>query len=232
MISFVIPVYNEERILEKSCIALHGHLYKQGYDFEVIYCDDGSCDGTGGILSKLREEYPTVSYCSYHPNQGRGHAIKQCLNTIQGDKVIFMDADVPIEVNLSVLESIIDGLNHYDLAKPSRFMSDSFVKRKLLRGALANAYRVVFSMLYPQSYITDTQVGIKGFRRDIFEELNHAVSGKGWDWDIQIMLEAMKRGHTIKEVAVEWVESSDSSVKICRDSWRILCALIRFKFSY
>lgn len=232
MISFVIPLYNEEHILEQSCIALNSHMEKQNEPFEILYCDDGSSDRTREILKKLTQEYTAVSYCSYNQNQGRGYAIKQCMSSIQGNKVIFIDADVPIEVNLSVLNSLILALNQYDIAKPSRFMSDSFVKRKLVRGSLAHAYRIVFSLLYPKSYITDTQVGIKGFRREIFEDLNHAVSGKGWEWDIQMMLEAMKRRHSIQEFPVHWVESSDSSVKICRDSWRILCALIRFKFSY
>lgn len=63
-------------------------------EFEVLFVDDGSSDGTLGILKKLAEEDSRVRYISFSRNFGKESAMYAGLENSTGDYVVVMDADM------------------------------------------------------------------------------------------------------------------------------------------
>ncbi len=92
-ISVVIPVYNEVdslRILQGEIIAaLHGK-----YDYEIIFIDDGSDDGSGAMLHDLAKEHPATRLITLFRNYGKAAALSVGFQAAVGDVVITMDSDL------------------------------------------------------------------------------------------------------------------------------------------
>jgi glycosyltransferase involved in cell wall biosynthesis len=90
-LSIVIPVYNEERSLEKVIKTVSDVVLPSGWTKELIIVDDGSTDGSRSILKKY-ESVHTVIYAQ--KNGGKGAALKLGLEAVSGDYVIIQDADL------------------------------------------------------------------------------------------------------------------------------------------
>lgn len=92
-ISVVIPVYNEEENLQP----LHGSLLEAmqslGQSFEIIYVDDGSTDGSLGILQDLARTDKRVRVIVFRKNFGQTAALVAGIDHSTGAVVVTMDAD-------------------------------------------------------------------------------------------------------------------------------------------
>ena len=101
-ISFVIPVYRNEGALTitygKIKDLLAGAL--ASYDYEFVFVDDGSDDGSLAELLQLRERDPRVRILSFTRNFGQMAAILAGLKAADGDLVLHMSADLQDPVEL------------------------------------------------------------------------------------------------------------------------------------
>jgi len=93
-ISFVVPVYNEE----KGFLKFYGEMFlpevkKLKVDWEIILVNDGSKDKTLEILQDLAEKDKLVRVISFSRNFGKETALTAGLREASGDAVITMDAD-------------------------------------------------------------------------------------------------------------------------------------------
>ncbi len=94
-ISILIPCYNEE----KSLPLLYPELVKlmdanQGYDWELMFVNDGSVDGTLAELQRLRQQDSRVSYVDLSRNFGKEAAMLAGFDYVTGDCTVIMDADM------------------------------------------------------------------------------------------------------------------------------------------
>ncbi|HEY7460778.1 MAG TPA: glycosyltransferase [Gemmatimonadota bacterium] len=87
MISFVVPAYNEERLLGPTLRAIHAAARAVGEPYEVIVVDDASSDGTVAVATSLGARVVEVAHrqIAATRNAGTRHA--------RGDVLIFVDAD-------------------------------------------------------------------------------------------------------------------------------------------
>jgi polyisoprenyl-phosphate glycosyltransferase len=138
-ISVVIPVFNEEQILEKLYERLTSVLDKIDKNFEVILVNDGAHDGSAAIMKTLNQR--DSRYKSIHFSRNFGHqiAISAGMNFVKGEACIIMDADLqdPPEVLPRFLEKWKEG---YDVIFAIR------TKRKeniFKRAAYAIFYRIL-----------------------------------------------------------------------------------------
>jgi glycosyltransferase involved in cell wall biosynthesis len=97
-LSVIIPCFNEEKVLHITHQALHDVLGKDsaihGYDYQLIFIDDGSSDHTLAILKNLCENDPCSRYISFSRNFGKESAMLAGLEYSTGECVIIMDADM------------------------------------------------------------------------------------------------------------------------------------------
>ena len=93
-ISIVVPVYNEEANLEHFTQAIYDVMAKMSYEYELIFVDDGSRDGSRAILQKLQDKYDWVKPLLLSRNCGHQIAITCGMDHATGDAVITMDGDM------------------------------------------------------------------------------------------------------------------------------------------
>ena len=92
-ISVVIPVYNEHAGLAAFNTALTAVLSALGEEYEIIYCDDGSTDGSTILLQELASQHKEVRVVCLSRNFGKEIATTAGLHAAKGAAIITLDAD-------------------------------------------------------------------------------------------------------------------------------------------
>ncbi len=93
-ISVVVPVYDEEASLEELVRRLQPVLEGVGEDFEVLFVDDGSKDGSWGMIRRLHREFPFVRAIRHRRNFGKAAALANGFSAARGRLIVTMDADL------------------------------------------------------------------------------------------------------------------------------------------
>src|SRR5665647_181990 len=95
LVSIVVPCYNEEKMLHlfyKELCSIIGPI--SGYQFELLFVNDGSKDSTLEIVRSLSAKDNRVKYISFSRNFAKESAIYAGLSLARGDFVTIMDADL------------------------------------------------------------------------------------------------------------------------------------------
>ncbi len=110
-LSIIVPCYNEEQVICETGRRLLLTAEQSSMDFEIIYVDDGSVDGTAEILRQLHAADARVKVLRLSRNFGHQFAITAGLEHAGGDAVVLIDADLqdPPEVILQMLERWREG---------------------------------------------------------------------------------------------------------------------------
>ena len=96
-ISVVVPCYNEEQALPyfmQEIQSVAAQMAQRQVDVEVLLVNDGSRDGTLGLLRDYAAQYPNVRYLSFSRNFGKEAAMYAGLEHARGDYVAIMDVDL------------------------------------------------------------------------------------------------------------------------------------------
>lgn len=112
-LSIVAPVYNEEETLRPLAEKIADVCEREGYDFEVLFVDDGSTDLTFEVLRELCEEYPWIKVVRFQRNFGQSAAMSAGFDHASGDVIVTIDADLqndPEDIPL-LLEKIDQGFD-------------------------------------------------------------------------------------------------------------------------
>jgi len=94
MLSFVIPVFNEAESLNPLLGEIDAVAAEQGYDYEVIFIDDGSTDGSWDVIVEEHESDSRVLGVQFRRNFGKAAALNAGFELAQGDIVFTLDADL------------------------------------------------------------------------------------------------------------------------------------------
>jgi glycosyltransferase involved in cell wall biosynthesis len=232
VVSLIMPMYNEEARLDRSCRMLCPRLAAQGWvdDLEVLIVDDGSSDGTVAAAREALEQFPRARLLCLPWHSGKGAAVRLGVAAAHGDAIVFMDADLATD-----LRSLPEGLNALrdaDVVIGSRAAPGSVVTgRSRLRGLLhkvfgSNARRLTG---VPAS---DPQCGFKAFRSDAAKVLFPMSRVNGFGFDVEILLLAKKVGYRVVEMPVRWHAVEGSHVHVLRDPLIMLRDLVRVRFRY
>lgn len=94
LLSLVIPVYNEQEVLKDSFARMDAAMQTTGCDYEIIYVNDGSRDGTMKILRELANGHKQVKVLSFSRNFGHQLAVTCGMDAAKGDALIIIDVDL------------------------------------------------------------------------------------------------------------------------------------------
>jgi glycosyltransferase involved in cell wall biosynthesis len=165
LLSFVIPTLNEKPSLEKLYRLIVENVTLLGHDYEIIFVDDGSTDGSFVLLAQLHEEDPRVKVIGFRRNFGKAAALMAGFDQAEGDIVFTMDADLqddPVEIP-RFLEKLDEG---YDLVSGWKYPRQDPIS-KTAPSKLANAT----IRLGTGIKLHDFNCGFKAMRRDVAKEI-------------------------------------------------------------
>jgi len=128
-LSVLIPLYNERDNLRPLFQKLTEVLDGRGLEWEVIFVDDGSDDGSLEIIRDIEDSSPRAKVVALRRNFGKSAALDTGFQETGGKWVVIMDADLqddPEEIP-GLLDMLSDG---YDLVSGWRFdRQDRFIKK-------------------------------------------------------------------------------------------------------
>ncbi|MBQ7553686.1 MAG: glycosyltransferase family 2 protein [Bacteroidaceae bacterium] len=93
-LSIVIPLYNEAESLPELHTWIKRVAEREHLEYEVIFVDDGSNDGSWQVIEDLRQQHHEVKGIKFRRNYGKSPALFCGFQAAQGDVVITMDADL------------------------------------------------------------------------------------------------------------------------------------------
>jgi glycosyltransferase involved in cell wall biosynthesis len=163
-ISAVMPAYNEEANLEESVGRMAKALETHSRGFEIIVVDDGSQDGTAGVLERLKGAQPTLRVIRHPVNRGYGAALRSGFDAARFGWIFLMDADNqfdPMEVEL-LLARAADA----DIVAGYRKHRRDPLLRRLNAWAFFTLVRVLFGRL-----VRDVNCAFRLTRKDLLARM-------------------------------------------------------------
>ncbi|MCL2099132.1 MAG: glycosyltransferase [Oscillospiraceae bacterium] len=230
MISLVIPVYNEEKIIGGTIADIRVFMDKTfGEDYEVIIVDDGSADGTLEIAKK--SSGANIKIITHEKNRGKGGAVRTGMLAALGDVIFFTDCDLAygLDVIREGYEFFLDGGNTDILIGSRRKHKEGFASYSFLRKFISLAYFKLLRIYGGIRSTTDSQSGIKGFRNGAAKQIFGLCECDGWAFDLEVLLIAEKLGFTIRELPVKIVNHGDSKIRLIKDSIKMLKEIAEIK---
>ena len=228
-LSIVIPAYNEEKRIPRTCERIISYLDNAGYSAEVIIVDDGSTDRTVDVSVDILSTGVPVLVTGNAVNQGKGSAIRKGMLAARGEYVLFMDADMstPIEELARLLPEMRKG---YDIVIGSRKIpgADITVHQPRFREFLGKMFSL-FSRIMTVWSINDFTCGFKCFRKSCVHDIFSRQKLDGWGYDTEILYIAHRLGLNIKEVPVHWCDSAETKVRLWRDVVLSATDLVRIR---
>ncbi len=228
MISVILPVRNEAKIIKTNLEKITNHLNSLNYDYEIIIGEDSSTDKTLEVAKKLTS--PNVKLFSSPKRLGRGLTIKKAIAASKGDIIVYMDIDLAADLNM-LSELILSIENGADISTGSRLLPTSKVcGRSLIRTIFSKGYNLFLRTLFPTK-IYDHQCGFKAFRKYSLLKSNllSEVNDNHWFWDSELLIRGQIKGLKVTEIPIKWTDRKETGVKLHSDIVNMGLAAIRLR---
>ena len=225
-IDIVVPVLNEEKILQKSIMTLDEYMAKHlPYRYQITIADNGSQDKTLEIAKNLAEKHRSVRVVSL-AERGRGRALKRVWQNSPADILAYMDVDLSTSLDdfLPMIQPLVAG--EAGVAIGSRLMKDSRTSRGVKREFISRCYNNIIKWTSGTKF-SDAQCGFKVIRRDVAAKFLPKIKDNEWFFDTELLIKTERAGVPIHEQPVTWIEDTDSRVKIVKTAVDDLKGLYR-----
>ncbi|MET3348677.1 UNVERIFIED_ORG: glycosyltransferase involved in cell wall biosynthesis [Arthrobacter sp. UYEF1] len=212
-LEIVVPVFNEEAVLENSISRLAEYLtLEMPSTWQITIADNASTDRTPAIATRLSEQHPNVEYRRLEL-KGRGFALRDAWSASVAKVVAYVDVD--LSTDLAALPPLVAPLlsGHSDISIGTRLGQGSRVSRGPKREFISRSYNFLLRRTM-QVKFSDAQCGFKAVRSDVAKRLLPHVEDNGWFFDTELLIIAERSGLRIHEIPVDWVDDLDSRVDI------------------
>ncbi|MBL7086673.1 MAG: glycosyltransferase family 2 protein, partial [Candidatus Cloacimonetes bacterium] len=163
-LSFVIPVYNEEKTLKE----LHQKMLENigNKNYEIIFIDDGSNDNSYNILQRIVREDENVKIIKFRRNFGKSAALQIGFDKAKGDIVFTLDADLqddPDEIP-RFIKKINEG---YDLVAGWKKHRKDPITKKIS----SKIFNLITSIIF-RLKLHDYNCGFKAYRNEVIKSIH------------------------------------------------------------
>ena len=193
-LSVIVPAYRQEKTIQKDLKNIEDVLGKIRYDYEIICVVDGREDKTFEKAKKVKSD--KLKVVGYKNNHGKGYAIRYGMVRAKGDLVAFIDAGM--DLNPSGLSMLLEHMIWYDsdiIVGSIRHSASKVHGYPLERRILSWGYHRLTRFLFGLR-ITDSQRGLKIFKRKVLEKVLPLLLIKKYAFDIEILAVARRLGFT------------------------------------
>ena len=202
-LSVILPVYHLADEIEANLGLVADCLDAGGVRYELVPVDDGSGDGTAAALRRAQARRPDVVRPVFvERNAGKGNALKEGFRASTGAFVLLLDGDLDIAPRM--LPGFFASMRAHgsDIVVGSKRHPGSKVQYPWHR-RLASGIYFGLVHLFIGLPVTDTQTGMKLFRRKHLGEALDRMLVKTYAFDLELLAIAHGRGAKISEAPVE-----------------------------
>jgi glycosyltransferase involved in cell wall biosynthesis len=165
-VSIVIPCFNEEKNIDRTLDGLLEFFKNREEKFEIIAVNDGSKDGTWGVIKDYAEKHKEIKGINMMTNFGQSAAYQAGFDTSKGDYVITVSAD--LETPVENIDKVIDYLDKgYDFVNTNRVGRWGKGGGRAVKSGMANKIITRISKVKTK----DRGSGMKGFTRILIDNL-------------------------------------------------------------
>lgn len=193
-LSLIVPAYKQEKTIIEDLINIDKTLNKGlplEYDYEIICVVDGFLDKTLENAQKVKSK--KIKVLGYEKNHGKGNAVRFGMRQAKGDLVSFLDAGMDISPKgVMMLMSHMEWYNA-DIIVGSKRHPVSRVNYPILRHILSIGYHLGVKILFGLP-LTDTQSGLKIFKRKVIKAILPRLLVKRYAMDIEMLAVAKYLG--------------------------------------
>jgi len=193
-LSIVFPAYNEEEnVAEAARRAVEAVQVAGISDYEILFVDDGSRDGTAARVEALAAENPRIRLIRHGKNQGYAMALKSGFDAAAKKYLFYSDSDN--QFDLKELKNFLPAIQDYDMVCGFRiYRFDPFS-----RLVLAWGYNLVARTLF-RIRVRDIDCAFKLFRREVFDRIE--IESKKFFVDTEILAKASRLKLRVNEIGV------------------------------
>ncbi|HOW35478.1 MAG TPA: glycosyltransferase family 2 protein [Candidatus Omnitrophota bacterium] len=207
-ISFVIPIYNAEKIIQETLDILNPSLQSMNLDYEILFRDDGSSDASCRLLSEISRRHSRVR-CFYNDeNRGLGFTLRHLFEDAEGEIIIYLDCDLPFGVE--ILPSMIQEILENDIVVASRYAGESS-KIPLMRKITSRAYYCLCHFLFSVN-ARDIGSGTVAFRKESVRSLK--LTSDRFDIHAEIFAKAYRMKLSVKELPARYRHGQRGSFSV------------------
>ncbi len=223
MISVILPVYNEESVLESSIKTLMSFFCRISEEYELIIVSNGSTDRTNEIALSLQRQFQNVRY--FHLSaRSVGMAFVKGVQESAGDRIISLDIDLSSEIEF--IEYAINLLHYADMVVGSKTMGNQ--KRSTIR-ILASQIYILFTQLLFDLTISDYSIGCKAYRKNaILGALPHLDNWTGYVFELCVYLR--QRNARIIQIGIDCNDNRKSHFNLLHEGFYRYYHLFRVWF--
>jgi glycosyltransferase involved in cell wall biosynthesis len=208
-ISVIIPVFKEERSIERAIVEMARFFGKNRRirDYEIIFVADKSGDRTIEIIQAAVKRDPHLKLIVNRCREQKGGSVRIGMLKAKYDPMLFFDAD--LSTPLREINVFLDQIDDYDIIIGSRGLPESKVKKRMFRVFLSKGFSLFKRVLLGLT-VKDTQCGFKMFRKQC-KPIFKMQRIKTGTFDVELLVIAKRNNYKLKELPITWVDVGNSN---------------------
>jgi glycosyltransferase involved in cell wall biosynthesis len=197
-VSVVLPAYQLGSVIAANVERVASVL--AALSAEIIVVDDGSTDQTRSEALRATASIPKASVLSHPVNRGKGQALFTGARAATGDLIVFLDAD--LDLPPEQLPDLLAGMGETDVLVGAKRDSMAAGRYPLIRRVLSRLFSLATVGLFRLT-VTETQTGLKIFRRNVLELVIPQMRIDGYAYDLEMLVRAQRAGFKLTQTPVE-----------------------------
>lgn len=195
LISIIVPVFNEKDNILELTEKFRAVFDNTEVNYELIYIDDRSTDGTYELLNQIADKTHIFVYKKIGP-QGKAYSLIEGFNYAKGNILGMIDGDLQYPVDS--LPKMIELLKDHDIVIANR----KEYRTSLLRKILSRGFKYVFAN-FLFGLRTDVQSGLKLFKHEVYDTVKYYPKSP-WTFDLEFLVQSKEAGYKIKNYDIDF----------------------------
>lgn len=227
-LSVVVPVYNEERTLEKLVDAVRAVPIRK----QIVLVDDYSKDNSLKVIESFADDDRNSFVKLHHEaNRGKGAALRTGFAAATGDAVIIQDADLeydPAEYPQLLAPILADKA---DVVYGSRFMGGAPHRVLYYWHSVGNKFLTTLSNWFTNLNLTDMETCYKVFRTPVIKEILPSLQQDRFGFEPEITSRVARAGLRVYEVGISYNGRTYAEGKHIgwRDGFRAIWSILKYR---
>ena len=214
-VSIVMPVYNEEAIIEKTLRDYHSEIVDQLPGSEFIIVDDCSTDGTPQILKKLAGELQDIRILKLSKNGGHGRALRFAYENATCSLIFHTDSDYQFDPK--DFWKLYKEIGDNDLVIGYRAVRRDPLPRLIIANILKVSNMAIFGFK-----IRDANSPFRIIRKLCLEDCLKVIVPDAFAPSIMLVIAARWKGYRVKEIPVTHLPRLTGEVSLKK--WKLIKA--------